>query len=403
MEKLARAKEFRKIFLNPADIGGRYSALSFFGLVPAGLAGIDVKQLLERAEAIVRSCAGVVPPAENPGLRLGSMIGAEAVNGRDKLTFVCDPKIASLGLWVEQLIAESTGKEGKGILPVAGEPLGTADSYGNDRLFVSIAVGEIDHKTKQTFDKLAAAGHPVIFRTLRDIYDFGEEFFLWEFATAVAGWRLGINPFDQPNVQEAKDATKAILENYKSAGSLDQQRPVLSEGSLSFYTAGESSLSASSALELLSNYLGSANEGDYIAFLNFLEETDAYDAVIQRLRVNLRDATRCATTAGYGPRYLHSTGQLHKGGPANGLFIQLTATDRQDVPIPGEAFTFAILKEAQALGDFRSLASRGRRALRIDLGTDAKAGLENLAEILNEVCDRLVSQNSLASATSSSD
>jgi len=403
MEKLARSKGFRKIFLNPADIGGRYSALSFFGLVPAGLAGINVKQLLERAAAIVHSCAGVVSPGENPGLRLGSMIGAEAVNGRDKLTFVCDPKIASLGLWVEQLIAESSGKEGKGILPVAGEPLGTADSYGNDRLFVSIAVGEIDHKTKQTFDHLAAAGHPVIFRTLRDIYDLGEEFFLWEFATAVAGWRLGINPFDQPNVQEAKDATKAILENYKSAGSLDQQKPVLSEGSLSFYTAGESSLSTSSALELLSNYLGSAKEGDYIAFLNFLEETDAYDAVIQRLRVNLRDATRCATTAGYGPRYLHSTGQLHKGGSANGLFIQLTATDRQDVPIPGEAFTFAILKEAQALGDFRSLASRGRRALRIDLGTDAKAGLENLAEILNEVCDRLVSRNSLASASSSSD
>ena len=403
MERLAQSKGFHKIFVNPADIGGRYSALSFFGLVPAGLSGIDVRKLLERAEAVLHSCSGIVPAAENPGLRLGSAIGTEAVNGRDKLTLICHPQIASLGLWIEQLIAESTGKEGKGILPVAGEPLGTVSGYGDDRLFVSISIGEPDSATKSALDVLTAAGHPVIYRSLRDIYDLGEEFFLWEFATAVGGWVLGINPFDQPNVQEAKDATKAILEEYKTSGSLAQTQPVLSDGALSFYSANASTPATSSAIELLSSYLGSAKPGDYIAFQNFLRETDQSDAIIEQLRVKLRDATRCATTAGYGPRYLHSTGQLHKGGPANGLFIQLTASNQQDVPIAGEAFSFEVLKNAQALGDLRSLESSGRRVLRIDLGTNAAAGLEELSELFNEVSKNLEGQNSLASASSSSD
>ena len=215
MEKMATEDKFKRIFLNPPDIGGRYSALSYFGMVPAALMGVDIKKLLDRAERIVHSCASVVPAAENPGARLGAILGECAKAGRDKLTIVADPKISALGLWIEQLVAESTGKEGKGIVPVAGEPLGSPSVYGDDRLFVSIAVGKLDGETEVKLKALEAAGHPVVYRTLTDLYDLGEEFFLWEIATAFAGWRLGINPFDQPNVQESKDATKELLEKFE--------------------------------------------------------------------------------------------------------------------------------------------------------------------------------------------
>jgi transaldolase/glucose-6-phosphate isomerase len=384
MEKMATEDKFKRIFLNPADIGGRYSALSYFGLVPAALMGLDIRQLLDHAERIVHACAPVVPASDNPGARLGAIMGECARAGRDKLTIIADPKISSLSLWIEQLIAESTGKEGQGIVPVAGEPLGPPSVYGDDRLFVSIALGRLDGETEVKLKALEAAGHPVVYRTLKDLYDLGEEFFLWEIATAFAGWRLGINPFDQPNVQESKDATKELLDQFNREGKLEEQSVLASDDTLTIYVDDKTraSLSSSSVADALQSHLARVKAGDYIALLGYLEETPEHEATMQAIRTHLRDATRCATTTGYGPRFLHSTGQLHKGGPDTGVFIQITAPDRTDLPIPGQPYTFSTLKQAQALGDFRSLSSRGRRAIRVDLGTDAQAGLKRLQELI---------------------
>ncbi len=390
MEQMATDDKFKRIFLNPADIGGRYSALSYFGMVPAALMGLDIKKLLDRSERIVHSCASVVPAADNPGARLGAIMGECARAGRDKLTIVADPKISSLGLWVEQLIAESTGKEGKGIVPVAGETLGPPSVYGDDRLFVSIAVGKLDGQTDVKLKALEAAGHPVVYRTLTDLYDLGEEFFLWETATAFAGYRLGINPFDQPNVQESKDATKELLEKFASEGKLHEQPVLVADGTLRVHADDKTLavLPSSSVLEALRAHLARAGAGDYIALLNYIEETPENESIIQQMRTHLRDATRCATTTGYGPRFLHSTGQLHKGGPDTGVFIQVTAPDTTDLPIPNQPYSFSTLKQAQALGDFRSLASRGRRAIRVDLGADTTAGLRRLGDLIAEAVPR---------------
>jgi len=390
MEKMATEDHFRRIFLNPPDIGGRYSALSYFGMVPAALMGLDIRKLLDRAERIVHSCASVVPAADNPGARLGAILGECAKAGRDKLTIVADPKIASLGLWIEQLIAESTGKEGEGIIPIAGESLGSPSVYGDDRLFVSISVGKLDGETEVKLKALEAAGHPVVYRTLTDLYDLGEEFFLWEIATAFAGWRLGINPFDQPNVQESKDATKELLEKFAAEGKLNEQPVLVTDGTLTVRADEKTiaALASSSVLDALRSHLARVKAGDYIALLDYIEETPENDAIIQATRTHLRDATRCATTTGYGPRFLHSTGQLHKGGPDTGVFIQVTAPDRTDLPIPGQPYTFSILKQAQALGDFRSLASRGRRAIRVDLGADTTGGLQRLHDLIAEAVPR---------------
>ncbi|MDT4955714.1 MAG: transaldolase / glucose-6-phosphate isomerase [Acidobacteriota bacterium] len=390
MEQMATEDNFKRIFLNPADIGGRYSALSYFGMVPAALMGLDIKKLLDRAERVVHSCAAVVPAAENPGAKLGAILGECAKAGRDKLTIVCDPKISALGLWIEQLIAESTGKEGKGILPVAGEPLASPNVYSDDRLFVSIAVGKPDGDTEVKLKALEAAGHPVVYRTLTDLYDLGEEFFLWEIATAFAGWRLGINPFDQPNVQESKDATKELLEKFENEGKLQEQATVATDGTLTIYAdeRTQALLPSSSVEDALRAHLAQVKTGDYIAMLNYIEETPEHEALIQQIRTQFRDATHSATTTGYGPRFLHSTGQLHKGGPDSGVFLQLTAPDKTDLPIPGHSYTFSTLKQAQALGDFHSLSSRSRRAIRIDLGADTLAGLRRLQELIGEVAPR---------------
>ena len=390
MEQMATGDKFKRIFLNPADIGGRYSALSYFGMVPAALMGLDVKKLLDRAERVVHACASVVPAAENPGARLGAIIGECAKAGRDKLTISTDPRIASFGLWVEQLLAESTGKDGKGIVPVAGETLGTPSVYGDDRLFVHIAVEKIDSETEAKLKALEAAGHPVVYRTLTDLYDLGEEFFLWEIATAFAGWRLGINPFDQPNVQESKDATKELLDTYARDGKLPEQGVLATDGALTLYADDKTraELSNESVGAAIKAHLARAGAGDYIALLDYFEETPEYERIIQAIRTHLRDATRCATTTGYGPRFLHSTGQLHKGGSASGVFLQLTAPDIKDLPIPGQPYTFSTLKQAQALGDFRSLASRGRRAIRVDLGADVQAGLNRLQELIGQALPR---------------
>ncbi len=390
MEQMATDDKFKRIFLNPADIGGRYSALSYFGMVPAALMGLDVVKLLDRAERIVHSCASVVPAHENPGARLGAIMGECAKAGRDKLTIIAAPEISSLGLWIEQLIAESTGKEGKGILPVAGEPLGSPSSYSDDRVFVSISIGKPDGETEMKLKALEAAGHPVVYRTLNDTYDLGEEFFLWEIAVAFAGYVIGINPFDQPNVQESKDATKELLETFTKTGKLPEQTVLVSDGTLTIYADDKArgDLQNASVLDALRSHLARAKAGDYIAMLDYIEETPEHEKLIQHIRGHLRDATKCATTTGYGPRFLHSTGQLHKGGSDAGVFMQLTAPDTTDLPIPNQPYTFSTLKQAQALGDFRSLASRGRRAIRIDLGADVQAGLTRLHELIGEALPR---------------
>jgi hypothetical protein len=346
--------------------------------------GVDVRKLLDRAERIVHACAQVVPAADNPGAKLGAILGECANAGRDKCTIICDPKISSFGLWVEQLLAESTGKDGKGIVPVAGEALGSPSVYGDDRLFVSISVGKLDSETEAKLKALEAAGHPVVYRTLTDTYDLGEEFFLWEIAVAFAGWRLGINPFDQPNVQESKDATKELLEAYTRDGKLTEQSVVAQEDPLTVYADDKTlaALGAATVADAIKAHLARVKPGDYIALLDYIEETPEHEEIIQAIRTHLRDATKCATTTGYGPRFLHSTEQLHKGGSDAGVFIQVTAPDSRDVPIPGEPYSFNTLKQAQALGDFRSLASRGRRAIRVDLGADVPAGLRRLQELI---------------------
>ncbi|HKN82086.1 MAG TPA: hypothetical protein VJW17_01555, partial [Pyrinomonadaceae bacterium] len=353
----ANEQKFLRTFLNQPDIGGRYSALSYFGMVPAALMGLDIRKLLEGARRASQS--------HNASVQLGTTMGDSANAGRDKLTLVIDPPIETLGLWIEQLVAESTGKEGKGILPVNGEQLGQPEVYGDDRLFVSISLGEVANETKAKLDALAAAGHPVVYRELADIYDLGAEFFEWELATACAGWRLGINPFDQPNVQEAKDATKEVLASFERRGRFEERTELASDEQIAIY--GEEKSRADSVTEALRAHLATVKPGDYIAFLNYMEDTPEIDARFQELRTQLRDATRCAVTIGYGPRFQHSTGQLHKGGPDTGVFFQIIAKDKTDFAIPDEPYTFSILKQAQALGDFQALAKRGRRVIAIEL------------------------------------
>jgi hypothetical protein len=383
MVEMAEADGFRKIFLNTPDIGGRYSALSLFGMVPAALMGLDASRLQERAAAMARRCSAATPSPDNPGAFLGAILGEAAWAGRDKLTIVADPKIESLGLWIEQLVAESTGKEDKGIVPVVGEPLDDLRDYGSDRLFVSIALGELAPETASKLDALEKAGHPVVRLTMQDEYDLGAAFFRWELATAVAGWVLGINPFDQPNVQESKDATREILQAYESAGVFEEQTVLARENDLTIFGAGESE--EGEADLVMKQFLGSVQVGDYIAFLDYIEETPEVEKKLQKIRTYLRASRRCATTTGYGPRFLHSTGQLHKGGADNGVFIQITAPDHLDQPIPGWGCGFSVLKQAQSLGDFRSLTSRGRRAIRVDLGKDVVKGLDQLYMLIASV------------------
>ncbi|HEX5874720.1 MAG TPA: hypothetical protein VFY60_08725 [Pyrinomonadaceae bacterium] len=364
--------KFHRTFLNQADIGGRYSALSYFGMVPAALMGLDVRKFLQRAIDAKSD--------EDEAMRLGVVMGECANAGRDKLTLVIDPSIATLGLWIEQLVAESTGKEGKGILPVNGEDLGGPEVYGNDRLFVSISIGAIARETQLKLEALAAHGHPVVNRVLTGTDDLAAEFYEWEFATACAGWRLGINPFDQPNVQEAKDATKELLSSFERRGRLEERTELATEGSIVVY--GQEKMEATSVAEILRAHLATVKPGDYIAFLNYIEETREIDDEFQQLRTHLRDATGCAVTIGYGPRFLHSTGQLHKGGPETGVFFQIIANDQGDLAIPGEPYTFSILKQAQAFGDFRALAKRGRRVIGIDLGNETLSGIKRLESLL---------------------
>ena len=366
---LAQHYGFRATFLNDPNIGGRYSALSYFGLVPAALLGIDVPSLLHRAMAMARGSASDVPVADNAAAWLGAILGQLAQAGRDKVTFVISDALSSFGDWVEQLIAESTGKEGKGILPVVGEPLGPPKVYGDDRLFVHVRLQE-DGALDERLESLKLAGHPVVRLSLRDAYDLGGQFFLWELAIAVAGHHLGINPFDQPNVEAAKKLARRMIAEYGVSGVLPSVQPA--------------PLAGGAALDFLSR----ARPGDYVAVQAYVRPTPETDAALAALRVRLRDRFRLATTAGYGPRFLHSTGQLHKGDAGNGLFIQLTADDPRDAPIPdqagspGSSMSFGVLKAAQALGDRQALIDAGRRVIRFQLGDDVVGGLRQLAATL---------------------
>ncbi len=405
MEAEARERKFRQVFLNPPDIGGRYSALSLFGIVPAALIGLDIEKFLTRAERAIAACR--LAAAENPAARLGCALGALALAGRNKLTLVTDDKLASLGLWIEQLVAESTGKEGKGIVPVAGEPPGGADVYGDDRVFVVVNVDELTNEQEARLAALEAAGHPIVRRRLTDLYDLGGEFFVWEFATAVAGWLLEINPFDQPNVQAAKTLMGEMLDAFKREGALPEMNLIIKDGELSLYESLQAQTFEENAeVVFLANpprefqsvsptetilagniirHFKSARPGDYIALLAYLQETPEHDELLTSIRVTLRDALRVATTSGYGPRYLHSTGQLHKGAPAEGVFLIITDDARTDLPVPGEPYTFATLEAAQASGDLSALAEVTPRVLRLHLGANAGGGLRRLREIVAHV------------------
>ncbi len=373
----AQRDEFRRIFINPADIGGRYSALSFFGLVPMAIAGVDIATLLERALHAVH-VSHLPQVRKNPAALLGAAIGGAAQQGRDKLTLITPRPLDTLGLWVEQLIAESTGKEGKGIVPIAGEPALAANEYGNDRLFVAVrlrgdAVNAPGGAETSRLRELAAAGHPVIDIVLEDALDLGETFFLFEFATAVAGAILGVNPFDQPNVQESKNNTKALLAEFSEKGTMTGAGG-----------PGGKRIAVSDR-DAIASLLGTVKPGDYVALTQYFGETIARGEKIAAIREAIARELRVATTSGYGPRFLHSTGQLHKGGGDNGVFLQLTGGPDGDVAISDEKFGFGALVRAQAIGDFQSLVSRGRRALSIDLGNDVEAGLEELAQAVKMV------------------
>lgn len=381
MERMATEASFRRIFLNPADIGGRYSALSYFGMLPAALMGIDVGEMLRRSVAAMDEFGPDVPAEHNPAFRLGALMGAAAAAGRDKLTIVADGDIESVGLWIEQLVAESTGKEGKGIIPIAHEDLGAPDEYGDDRLFAFIHTGAPLPESKAKLEALAAAGHPVVEHALESPIGLGAEFFQWELATAVAGHLMGINPFDQPNVQESKDATNALLAEFKENGELPDTEPLATEGELSVY--GKLPDEISSVKGGLSALIAEIKPGDYFAVLAYIQETEEHTRLLHTFRGSVQAKFKVATTVGYGPRFLHSTGQLHKGGPDSGVFLQITDADAVDLGIPGEPYTFSVLKQAQASGDFTSLAKRNRRALRLDVGNDAAAGLRWL---LDQVC-----------------
>ncbi|MDR3633843.1 MAG: bifunctional transaldolase/phosoglucose isomerase [Isosphaeraceae bacterium] len=395
MEAQAQRDTFRRIFLNPSDIGGRYSALSYFGMVPAALMGLDVATILDRAKVAMELCGPKTPVRQNPGAALGAALGALATQGRNKVTLITPAPFDALGLWIEQLIAESTGKEGTGILPVAGESLSVPGVYGDDRVFVQIRLpdrpGVEEHPVLQA---LVEAGHPVIDLVVTDVTDLSAEFFRWEVATALAGKVLGINPFDQPNVQESKDNTKALLNDFKEKGTLGEPETVASfenltlradpgnKATLEPAVRGKSGREAFVAC--LKAHFDRVKPGDYIAITQYVDELEGRDETLQVLRTFLRDTLKVATTTGYGPRFLHSTGQFHKGGPDTGVFLQLTADDGKDVPIPGQPFGFATLVKAQARGDLQSLTSRHRRAINLDLGPDVDLGLKRLLTLIKE-------------------
>ncbi|MGQ0812217.1 MAG: glucose-6-phosphate isomerase [Nitrospiraceae bacterium] len=364
LEKLATDYHFWQTFTNPPDIGGRYSVLSFFGLVPAALLGLDVSKLIERGIAMASACRKSAPPADNPGAYLGAVMGAMGREGRDKITVVASPRIDAFGLWAEQLIAESTGKEGKGLIPIAQEPLASPPAYGTDRVFIYLRLhGDANQSLDRQIQILQHAGQPVVRLTLNDRYDVAGEFFRWEFATAIAGSILGIHPFDQPNVQESKDNTGRVLKEVEATGRLPQA-------------------SRAPSHMALKTLLANPGSGRYLAILAYMTPSRLIDSALRTLRKAILTSAHIATTNGYGPRYLHSTGQLHKGGPKTGLFLQLLEDMTPDLSIPGKGYTFGTLAQAQAAGDLQSLEVHGRAVMSVRLGKQPIATIKAMARTL---------------------
>jgi hypothetical protein len=391
MQQVAEADHFRHIFYGLPSIGGRYSVLSNFGMVPAAVMGLDTGKFLERTAEMVRACGGNVPVEQNPGAVLGIILGTAARSGRDKVTIITSTGISDLGAWLEQLLAESTGKQGKGIIPVDRERLGPPELYGNDRVFAYVRLeGASESQQDLQVAALEKAGHPVVRISMADIYDLGQEFFRWEVATAVAGAIIGINSFNQPDVEASKIATRKLTSEYEKTSSLPAEKPVLADGGLQLFTDEKNttelakSAHESSVAGYIKAHLNRIKSGDYFAALGYVQMNSEHEQRLQALRHQVRDNKRVATCLGFGPRFLHSTGQAYKGGPNSGVFLQVTCADAFDVPVPGQKYTFGIVKAAQARGDFQVLAERGRRALRVHLGTDVNAGLTKLQSLVKK-------------------
>lgn len=391
LEKLATKQGFARTFHGDPTIGGRYSVLSPFGLVPAAAAGIDVRSLIKHTLAMVRSCGADVPPHENPGVQLGLALGLAGLEGRDKVTISSSKKIADFGAWAEQLIAESTGKDGKGLIPIDGEPLGDPAIYGNDRFFIDIRTeGEDDAAHDGKLAALEAAGHPVVRIVMKSIDHIGQEFFRFEMATAVAGAVLGINPFNQPDVEAAKIKTRELTAAFEKTGSLPAETPVMATAEADIYTdeANATALRRAGANGTLGSWikahLSRPGSGDYFALLAYIARDGASIETLQKMRLKVRDSNHVATCAEFGPRFLHSTGQAYKGGPDSGVFLQITADDAKDLPVPGQKASFGIVKAAAARGDFDVLTERGRRALRVHLKGDLKPALAALDAAISE-------------------
>jgi transaldolase/glucose-6-phosphate isomerase len=396
LEEVAKAEGFRQIAHGVPSIGGRYSALSNFGMVPAAVQGIDVPKFLERAAEMVKACSAATPTENNPGVQLGAILGAAAKRGRDKVAIIASPAIFDLGAWLEQLLAESTGKQGKGLIPVDREKLDPPPEYGKDRIFAYIRfVPEPDAAQDASVAALESAGHPVVRIEVSDIYNLGQEFFRWEIATAVAGSILGINAFNQPDVEASKIETKKLTSEYEKTGTLPAEKSFYdgsaTEAGIKLFAdeknAAELARGISGNASLagyLRAHLSRINAGDYFALLGYIEMTAAHETQLQEIRESVHNTKRVATCLGFGPRFLHSTGQAYKGGPNSGVFLQITCDDASDFAIPGQKFTFGIVKAAQARGDFAVLAERGRRALRVHLGTNVAAGLTALSAAVRE-------------------
>jgi transaldolase/glucose-6-phosphate isomerase len=381
MQQVAESDHFRGIYFGLPSIGGRYSALSDFGMVPGAVMGIDTTKFLEGAAAMELACSPCSLGEKNPGVLLGVLLGTLAKGGRNKITIVASPGISDLGAWLEQLLAESTGKEGKGLVPVDREQLGAPEVYGKDRVFVYARLESgADSAQDKAVEALAEAGQPVIRIVLKSAYDLGQEFFRWEVATAVAGSIIGINAFNQPDVEASKIATRKLTTEFEEKGSLPAEKPTLVEDGISLFGATEAKTLDSAILE----HLNSLKDGDYFALLAYIQMNEEHEAALQAIRTSVRNKKHVATCLGFGPRFLHSTGQAYKGGPNTGVFLQITADDAEDLAVPGQKYTFGVVKAAQARGDLQVLVERGRRALRVHLGSDVGAGLAKLAAAIGK-------------------
>ena len=393
MQQVAEGDRFRHIFFGRPSIGGRYSALSNFGMVPAAVIGIDTKKFLDRTQEMVKACGPSAPVEQNTAAVLGIILGTAARSGRDKVTIITSSDISDLGAWLEQLLAESTGKNGKGIIPVDREKLAAPEAYGNDRVFAYI---HTEHGTDAAVEAkvvdLEKAGHPMVRISMADVYDLGAEFFRWEIATAVAGSVIGINAFNQPDVEASKIATRNLTSEYEKTGSLPTEKPVLEDHGIKLFADEKNAAALAQAVggdkslgRCLKAHLGRINAGDYFGLLGYIPMNAEHEKTLQTIRHAVRDKKRVATCLGFGPRFLHSTGQAYKGGPNSGVFLQVTCDDAIELAVPQQKYTFGIVKAAQARGDFQVLAERGRRALRVHLGRDLKAGLEMLTTAVQRV------------------